>query len=279
MSLQSAIKRSTAFVALLLFCGAASAFPVTWTLSGVTFDDLGTASGYFVYDVDTNTLSTFSVSVAGGNTVTFPPFTYDNSSSNGYVDSFGTGPTGTVLSENGTTGRGIRMPAVTALSDAGGTLALDITAAGAAECYNCGPARLFTAGSLVGTAPPTITSPAIASFTLNGSVTFTVTTTGAPPPALAVTGTLPAGVTFTDNGDGTGTFSGSGSVGGSYPLVVTASNGVGADASQALRFVIQAPEPAVPAPTLGAFGLLGCALLMLLAAWGGMKRRVRVRLR
>ena len=37
---------------------------------------------------------------------------------------------------------------------------------------------------------------------------FTVTTAGTPTPAITVTGTLPAGVTFVDNGDGTATLAG-----------------------------------------------------------------------
>ena len=37
---------------------------------------------------------------------------------------------------------------------------------------------------------------------------FTVTTTGFPTPALSESGTLPTGVTFVDNGNGTATLSG-----------------------------------------------------------------------
>jgi hypothetical protein len=47
---------------------------ITWNLSGVTFDDDGTASGSFVYDADTNTYSAIDVT-----TSTFGsrlPFTY-----------------------------------------------------------------------------------------------------------------------------------------------------------------------------------------------------------
>lgn len=44
----------------------ALATPVKWTLSGVTFDDGGTASGSFVYDEDTNTYSAVNVTTSGG---------------------------------------------------------------------------------------------------------------------------------------------------------------------------------------------------------------------
>ena len=55
--------------------------------------------------------------------------------------------------------------------------------------------------------------------------TFTVTSTGYPTAALSETGSLPAGVTFTDNGDGTATLAGTpaAGTGGSYPITMTAS--------------------------------------------------------
>ena len=37
---------------------------------------------------------------------------------------------------------------------------------------------------------------------------YTVTTTGYPAPTITETGALPAGLTFTDNGNGTATISG-----------------------------------------------------------------------
>ena len=55
--------------------------------------------------------------------------------------------------------------------------------------------------------------------------TFTVTASGFPLPSLVQGGaTLPAGVTFVDNGDGTGTLSGTpaAGTGGDYALTFTA---------------------------------------------------------
>ena len=76
---------------------------------------------------------------------------------------------------------------------------------------------------------PAITSASIASFTVGTPGTFTVTTMGIPDPAISVSGTLPAGVTFVDNGNGTGTLSGTpaAGTGGTYPLSFTAVNSVG----------------------------------------------------
>ncbi|MEO8461526.1 MAG: hypothetical protein ABI451_13435, partial [Dokdonella sp.] len=54
---------------------------------------------------------------------------------------------------------------------------------------------------------PTITSAASTTFAIGAPGSFTVTATGVPVPALGMgcTPALPTGVTFTDNGDGTGT--------------------------------------------------------------------------
>src|SRR5258707_1392997 len=138
--------RVTLFLSLLVLCiGAAHAFPVTWTLSGVTFSDGGTASGSFVYDADSNTLSTWSVSVAGGNTDNFPPVTYDNTTSSASYATNAPTDVGALFNLNASL-RQLRLPAVSQLSDAGGTLAVNISGSGAAECYNCGPFRTYTAG-------------------------------------------------------------------------------------------------------------------------------------
>ena len=48
----------------------ANAAAVTWTLSGVTFDDGGTASGSFSYDADLNVYSNISVITTPGSVVT-----------------------------------------------------------------------------------------------------------------------------------------------------------------------------------------------------------------
>ena len=57
-----------------------------------------------------------------------------------------------------------------------------------------------------------------------------VTTTGEPAPALSDnSATLPAGITFTDNGNGTATIAGTPAAGsgGTYPVTITATNAAG----------------------------------------------------
>ena len=82
---------------------------------------------------------------------------------------------------------------------------------------------------LVVDGPSTITSGDSTTFTVGSAGTFTVTSVGNPTAAISESGTLPGGVTLTDNGDGTATLGGtptSGS-GGTYPIVISADNGVG----------------------------------------------------
>ncbi|SRR5260370_14498746 len=57
-----------ALLVLLCVPSVASADGITWTLSGVTFDDGGTASGSFVYDAVTNTVSSIDVVTTSGTT-------------------------------------------------------------------------------------------------------------------------------------------------------------------------------------------------------------------
>jgi hypothetical protein len=91
----------------------------------------------------------------------------------------------------------------------------------------------------VGTAPA-ITSTSSSSSGMRVPFSFTVTTTGSPVPTLSETGSLPSGISFHDNGDGTATLSGIAAAGtnGSYPITITADNGVGSSAMQSFTLTI-----------------------------------------
>ena len=77
---------------------------------------------------------------------------------------------------------------------------------------------------------PAFTSAGSATFTDGVSGTADITTAGNPNAALTETGALPAGLTLTDNRDGTATISGTPATGdapGSYPITIAATNQVG----------------------------------------------------
>lgn len=131
--------------ALLLFVPAATAVPVTWTLDSVSFNDGGTASGWFIADADAPAVTSFEISVAGGNTANFPEFTYTSASVgqsaafNPFIVIFHSGDSSQFGVE-----RQLRLAFVTALTNAGGTVLLDVTSPAMSECYNCSPYRAVT---------------------------------------------------------------------------------------------------------------------------------------
>ena len=84
---------------------------------------------------------------------------------------------------------------------------------------------------------PTITSQSGVTFTQGSEGNFTVTATGTPAPAITESGTLPSGVEFDPSTD---TLSGTAIEEGSYPIKLTASNGVGANAVQSFTLTVNA---------------------------------------
>jgi hypothetical protein len=120
----------------------------------------------------------------------------------------------------------------------GGDYALVITAhngAGADATQN------FTLGVNLA---PAVTSSASRTFVTSRADSFMVTTSGVPAPSLTEDGALPSGVTFVDNHDGMATLAGTPgpTSGGLYSFTITASNGVGADATQNFELTVQQPS-------------------------------------
>ena len=148
---------------VLLAAAPAHAAPVTWTLSGVVFDDGGTVAGYFVFDADTEAFSDWSLVVSGGNEGTFPAAAVDPTNSDArLIEDFGGFPVEppipafrfdeSVTPPMGELPRELRFEPVTALGNAHETLALNTSQS--TDCYNCSPARLVTTGSLIGAPEP-----------------------------------------------------------------------------------------------------------------------------
>ena len=146
---------ATAFLILgLALSAGASARQVFWELQGVAFEDGGTVTGNFIYDSATEQFSTFALSISGGNTTDFPPvvMTHANSFASQYQ---GDDPQPTLLFElNDGSQRQLRITPANALTGSGGNVAINLDTAhnhsGGVECFNCGPARILTAGSLTG---------------------------------------------------------------------------------------------------------------------------------
>jgi alpha-tubulin suppressor-like RCC1 family protein len=93
----------------------------------------------------------------------------------------------------------------------------------------------------IGTNPsptaPVITSTCPTTVYQGSPYTCPVTATGFPTPSLSASG-APSGISFTDNGNGTGSLSGPPTESGSFPVTITASNGVGVPATQAFTLMV-----------------------------------------
>ncbi len=103
-------------------------------------------------------------------------------------------------------------------------------------------------------ATPLFSSSANVQFAEGIADSFTSTTTGGyPSPTLSVIGTLPPGVSFTDNGDGTGTFSGTPTdvTELSYPVILQASSTAGTT-TQTMTINV-GPLPTITSSTLATF--------------------------
>jgi hypothetical protein len=128
----------------------------------------------------------------------------------------------------------------------GATTGVKSNTTGNVSSTNGGTGNKASASLAIGTAPG-ITSLNTTIFTIGSSGSFTITATGDPVSALGSTGALPAGVTLTDNGNGTATLAGSPaqSTVGSYPITITATNSVMPDATQIFTLTINAAAPIV----------------------------------
>ena len=145
---------------------------------------------------------------------------------------------------------------VTFVDNGDGTATLSGTpASGSAGVYpvtitasNGMPPDATQSFTLIVDAAPVFTSGNSTTLTTCSAGSFTITTTGYPVASLSESGTLPPGVNFFDNGNGTATLSGTPSVSGSYPISLTATNGVSPDTVQNFTLTVNG-GPACPTVT------------------------------
>jgi hypothetical protein len=98
---------------------------------------------------------------------------------------------------------------------------------------------------------PTVSGPAAATFVVGQAGTAQAfTSTGTPTPTISESGALPSGVKFTATGDD-GTLSGTPAAGtaGSYPITVTAANGVSPDGTLSFTLTVDQVPSAISGPS------------------------------
>src|SRR5438270_1119821 len=115
------------------------------------------------------------------------------------------------------------------------------------------PDAMQTFTLFVNNPPPAIISADNTTFVVGIFASFTVRTSPPDPSAtVSFTGTLPSGINFTPNSDGTATIDGTASAGsqGNYPINITASNGTLPDATQTFTITVQEAPPLLEAPAI-----------------------------
>ncbi|HEX7460401.1 MAG TPA: putative Ig domain-containing protein, partial [Acidimicrobiales bacterium] len=257
----------TATLAGTAQAGTGKSYPITITATSTS----GTATQAFTLtnaeapSITSAATASFSTGVAGTYTVTttgYPAATITES---------GALPTGLAFTDKG---NGTATLAGTPAAGTAGSYPVTISATN----LSGSTVKQTLAITVTTSAAPVITSGATAYFTLNQSGAFAVTTTGSPTPAITETGALPAGLTFTANGNGTALVSGTPTAAGTTTLAVTAANGITPNATQTLSIIV-GQGPAItsaasatatagtafsftvtatgyPAPTLGETGAL-----------------------
>ena len=201
--------------------GTGGTYPITITASnGVS--PAGTQNFTLVVDqppsITSANTTTFTVGTAGTFTVTangYPASTYSKT---------GTLPNGIALSAAG-------VLSGTPAAGTGGSYPITITATN-----GVGSATMQSFTLLVDQAP-VITSAHTTTFTVGASgTTFPVTASGYPAPTFTETGTLPSGVTLSTAGVFSGTPAAG--TGGSYPITITATNGITPAGTQSFTLIV-----------------------------------------
>ena len=167
--------------------------------------------------------TTFTVGSSGTFSVTTTGFPAPSLTETGAL------PSGVSLVDNG---NGTATLAGTPAAGTGGTFSITI------KTHNGIGADASQSFVLTVDQAPAITSAATATFSVGALGTFTVTTTGFPSAALSEVGALPTGVTFVDNHNGTATLSGTASASGTFPITITANNGITPNATQSFTLTV-----------------------------------------
>jgi hypothetical protein len=152
---------AVAIIGLWITCGTALASPVKWTLSDVTFDDGGTASGSFFFDADTQVFSAVDIVTVSGTVVTGHTYAF--------TCNCGPGESARILfalTQDSNTSLAnvpfVWLPFAGPMTNAGGTIAIDRANAGFNEgqCNNTvhctsavAPKAARLSGQIVGVAP------------------------------------------------------------------------------------------------------------------------------
>jgi sugar lactone lactonase YvrE len=249
--------------------------------SGVTFTDTGEGTADLAGAATAGTAGTYPITITASNgtgspavqsfvltvssAASSPSITSDASDAetSGVPFSFAIETTGYPAPK--LTKRGSLPPGVTFVNNGDGTA----TIAGTPSMSAAGMYTLtLTATNSAGTATqsftltvsdaPTIKNIPTTTAHVGSALNLKVTAEGYMTPALTESGTLPSGLEFTDNGNGTATLAGTPAVGsgGAYTITITASNALGASSQSFTLNVDEAPTITSASTTTATTGSL-----------------------
>jgi Ca2+-binding RTX toxin-like protein len=144
-----------------------------------------------------------------------------------------------------TTSKGVQsVPMNVVLGDITGDGKLDLVTLNSTTSKYQGTISILINNTTPGESAPAFTGSSSATFTVgNSGPAATITTSGFPAPTISITsGTLPTGLTFQDNGDGTATIQGTPAAGtaNTYVLGLTATNGIGNPVTESFTITVAA---------------------------------------
>ena len=144
-------------VLFLLNLVAAIASPLTWVLN-TTFDDGGAASGFFVFDANTNTVSNWNIAATAGSALAAFDYTTSNSTASGSSGNVTFGSNQTFPNNlppplNFNEKRLLILDFIGSLTNAGGSVGLLSGPNASRECLNCDPFRLPVTGTVTSSVP------------------------------------------------------------------------------------------------------------------------------
>ena len=136
------IARVPVMVCFVLSAMTIQAAPVKWEISGLTFMDGGSGSGYFVFDADTAAVSDWEIDVAGGTTTELPAIQYNVNNSSSEARATDLYDELTIVFDINIGLRQLMITPFSPLTNSGGSIEINTQAytggTGSIECISCG---------------------------------------------------------------------------------------------------------------------------------------------
>ncbi|MBV5349830.1 hypothetical protein JZU71_01330, partial [bacterium] len=219
---------------------------ITINVSGISITGGTDSSNYVLGNVVTTTAADITNATQTITVVTHAPSAASNGSTFDVAATASSGLPVTITSSGSCSGGDTDGTATITMTSGTGTCSVFYDQDGVPN-YNAAPQLQ---DDVIASEGPAFTSADNTSFDVSFPGSFNITATGNPSTmTISLSGALPSGVTFTDNGDGTASLDGTPALGtsGTYNLILTANNGVVPNAVQ--NFTLTVKNGPIVAPS------------------------------